>query len=259
MVPDDDQLHRRSPRGDLLPDGGKGSAPVPGGPVPHARPQTCPGGGLQFPIRWWSATPGWPSARPRSRHLRGAGVAAQRGCTRHGHARGDQHAGIGPMAHAGIGIGHAPIVWQAHNGHRVPVIARTVGICGATVRPWLTRFNAGGLAALQDSSRAGRPPTYTPAEVGAVIAASLTDPTTLDLPFGSWTLDRLTVDLHDTQGLAMSRSRIAEILHAEGLRWRTQETWFGARVDPDFVQKRGRSSPYTRRRPPTASSSASTN
>lgn len=168
----------------------------------------------------------------------------QRCRPRHGHARGDQHAGIGPMAHAGgVGIGrgamphgragrteihrghagtrrcssrsntcvnplggpsgksvvgwrltqgvpYAPvahpssgdrggsqtirrlaqsrteparlverarIVWQAHHGHRVPAIARTVGVCEATVRNWLTRFNAGGPAALQDSSRAGRP------------------------------------------------------------------------------------------------------
>ena len=32
-----------------------------------------------------------------------------------------------------------------------------------------------------------------------------------------------------------------EILIGEGLRWRTQETWFGDRVDPDFGQKRGSS------------------
>jgi hypothetical protein len=30
----------------------------------------------------------------------------------------------------------------------------------------------------------------------------------------------------------MKRSRISEILLAEGLRWRQEETWFGARVDP---------------------------
>ena len=30
-----------------------------------------------------------------------------------------------------------------------------------------------------------------------------------------------------------------ELLIAEGLRWRTQETWFGERVDPEFAKKRG--------------------
>jgi len=48
----------------------------------------------------------------------------------------------------------------------------------------------------------------------------------------------------------MRRSRIDEILLAEGLRWRRQETWFGERVDPGFAAKRGgsrRSTPCHRR------------
>jgi transposase len=126
-------------------------------------------------------------------------------------------------------------------------LAGALGLCEATVRLWLTRFNARGVDGLADAPRAGRPPTYAPEEVGEVIAASLTNPDDLGLPFGSWTLDRLTAYLHEAKGLAISRSRIGEILQAEGLRWRTQETWFGERVDPDFVQKRGRSSPSTRR------------
>jgi transposase len=144
-------------------------------------------------------------------------------------------------------VERARIIWQARSGARVPALALSLGLCEATVRLWLTRFNADGVDGLADARRAGRPPTYSPAEVGAVIAASLTKPDDLDLPFGSWTLDRLTAYLHERQGLAISRSRIGEILQTEGLRWRTQETWFGERVDPDFVQKRGRSSRSTKR------------
>ena len=144
-------------------------------------------------------------------------------------------------------VERAQIIWQAHHGARVPVIARAVGVGEATVRTWLTRFNTHGVDGLADAARAGRPPTYTPEEVGEVVAASLTNPADLGLPFGSWTLDRLTAHLHETKGLAISRSRIGELLQAEGVRWRTQETWFGERVDPDFVAKRGRSSPFTTR------------
>ena len=144
-------------------------------------------------------------------------------------------------------VERARIVWEAHRGARVPAIARALGVCEATVRLWLTRFDADGVDGLRDGARAGRPPTYTPEEVGEVIAASLTRPDDLDLPFGSWTLDRLAAYLQEHKGLAISRSRIGEILQAEGLRWRTQETWFGERVDPDFVEKRGRSSRSTKR------------
>lgn len=145
-------------------------------------------------------------------------------------------------------VERARIIWQARQGARVPAIARALGLCETTVRLWLTRFNAHGLDGLADAPRAGRPPTYTAAAVGEVIAASLTNPADLDLPFGSWTLDRLTAYLHETKGLALSRSRIGEILLAEGLRWRTQETWFGERVDPAFVAKRGPSSRSVKRR-----------
>jgi transposase len=94
---------------------------------------------------------------------------------------------------------------------------------------------------------------YPPETVGAVIAASLTDPDDLGLPFGSWTLDRLAAYLAEEQGIAMKRSRIGEILQAEGLRWRTQETWFGERPDPAFAEKRGASSPSIPTRHRTAS------
>jgi len=150
-------------------------------------------------------------------------------------------------------VERAAIVWQAHQGARVPAIARTLGVCEATVRTWLRRFNAGGLAGLADAPRPGRPATYPPEAVGELVAASLTAPQELGLPFASWTLDRLAAYLHEERGIAMQRSRMAEILQAEGLRWRTQETWFGARPDPAFAEKRGPSSPSTPPHPRRAS------
>ncbi len=139
-------------------------------------------------------------------------------------------------------VERAQIIWQAHQGGRVPVIANTLGVCEATVRRWLRRFNAQGLVGLTDAPRVGRPATYPPEVVGELIAASLTAPDELGLPFASWTLDRLATYLHETKGITMKRSRIGEILQAEGLRWRTQETWFGERPDPAFAEKRGPSS-----------------
>ena len=47
------------------------------------------------------------------------------------------------------------------------------------------------------------------------------------------------------KGIGMKRSRVSEVLLAEGLKWRQEETWFGARVDPDFARKRGQSSNST--------------
>lgn len=138
-------------------------------------------------------------------------------------------------------VERARILQLASQGHFVPVIAAQLQIGQDVVRLWLKRFNAEGLAGLEDRPRAGRPATYTPEQVGEVIAAALTHPQELGQAFGSWTFVRLARYLNEERGIAIQHSRIHEILHAEGLRWREQETWFGARVDPDFARKRGRS------------------
>ena len=146
-------------------------------------------------------------------------------------------------------VERARIVWLSGEGERVPAIARELRIGEDTVRLWIKRFNEFGLEGLVDLPRSGKPPTYTPEQVGEVIAASLTNPRVLDLPFASWTLDRLEAYLGEEKGIAIKRSRIGEILRAEGLRWRAQETWFGERVDPEFAEKRGSSRNSTPSRP----------
>jgi transposase len=156
-------------------------------------------------------------------------------------------------------VERARIIWLAWQGWSVPAIARELRLCEPTVRTWLKRFNASGLAGLQDRRRGGRPSRYGPEQIGRVVALALADPDALDLPFGCWTLDRLAEYLHEVEGIPIQRSRIAEVLRAEGLRWRTQESWFGERVDPAFAEKRGPSSPSTPRRLRAQQSSASTN
>jgi transposase len=143
-------------------------------------------------------------------------------------------------------VERAKLIWLLHEGEPVPTVAKRLGLGADVVRVWLKRFNAEGLQGLADRPRAGRPATYTPEQVGAVIETALTSPETLGLPFASWTLDRLAAYLAEQRGIPMKRTRIDEILVGEGLRWRTQETWFGERVDPAFAEKRGPSSRSTR-------------
>lgn len=142
-------------------------------------------------------------------------------------------------------VERARIVDLAARGCRARRIAAELGVSERTVRRWVKRFTAQGFAGLADAPRSGRPTTYPPAAVGELVAASLTDPQALGLPFGSWTLDRLAAYLHEAKGIAMKRSRIGELLQAEGLRWRQQEHWFGERPDPAFAEKRGPSSRST--------------
>ena len=149
------------------------------------------------------------------------------------------------------------MIGASARGERVPAIAARLHLTQTTDRLWIKRFTDHGLDGFRDAARSGRPTTYTPEQVGEVLAAALSKPTALGLPFGSWTLDRLEVYLNEEKGLPIKRSRIDELLISEGLRWRTQESWFGERagqeatvlpdapreekpVDPDFAVKRGR-------------------
>src|ERR671917_557032 len=147
-------------------------------------------------------------------------------------------------------VRRAQIVQHAlQEGLSAPDIAARMGLCGATVRFWLKRFNERGLPGLEEDMRSGRPPTYTAEERSAVIKAALSRPLELGLPFASWTLDRLVAYLGE-QGIGMRRSRVSEVLLAEGLKWRQEgstytSNGFGARVDPAFAEKRGPSSSST--------------
>jgi transposase len=152
----------------------------------------------------------------------------------------------------------AKIVLGLAAGERPCRVADRVGVGRMAAYEWLHRFNAEGLKGLTDHPRPGRPPTYTAEQRAEVIAAALTKPDALGLPFGSWTLDRLQAYLGEHKGVGIKRTRIDEILIAEGLRWRKQETWVGEKVDPEFAAKRGRSRSSTRVRPKTLPLSAST-
>ena len=105
-------------------------------------------------------------------------------------------------------VERARIIWRASQGEMAPAIAAALRLTAETGRDWIKRFNARGLAGLADQPRAGRPSTYTPEQRAIVIATALTDPKSLDLPFASWTLDRLAAYLNEQKGIAIKRSRL---------------------------------------------------
>ncbi len=157
---------------------------------------------------------------------------------------GEERQAVKRLAHARTAparaVERAQVVQAALEGATVEDIAVQLGLARNTVYLWLHRFEARGLAGLADQPRGGRPPTYSREQVGEMVAPAPTDPQTLDLPFQSWTLDRLVTYLSEHKGIAMQRSRLNEVLLTEGLRWRKQERWVGERVGPGFAQKRGR-------------------
>jgi transposase len=59
-------------------------------------------------------------------------------------------------------VRRARMVLLAGHGKPLDQIARTLGADRTIVRTWIDRYRAGGLAALQDRPRSGRPRTFPP-------------------------------------------------------------------------------------------------
>jgi transposase len=136
-------------------------------------------------------------------------------------------------------VERAKILQLGSEGQSVPQIAEAMGLNEKTVRKWFKRFAQQGLAGLEDAPRSGAPSRYTPENKARVLQAARTRPSELGLPYASWTFERLAAYVKEQVGLPMKKTRIFRILQEEGLRWRKQETWFGERLDPEFVEKRG--------------------
>jgi transposase len=145
-------------------------------------------------------------------------------------------------------VERAQIILAAVDGDRRSHIAERLDVTRVMVYSWMKHFNADGIHGLHDLPRSGRPATYPADAVATVIATALTKPQDLQLAFGSWAFDRLETYLNQQKGIGIKRWRFDDILIAEGLYWRTQETWLGQKVDPDFAEKRGAWKRSTRHR-----------
>src|SRR5262245_31719063 len=119
-------------------------------------------------------------------------------------------------------VQRARMVALSAGGQRVPAIAARLGVGPEVVRQWLKRFDAAGLAGLDDAPRPGRPCTYGDEQRRRVVeTARRTPPEDADGRGGArrWTLDRLQEELNKA-GLPVRRSQIRRILKAERVRWR---------------------------------------
>jgi len=108
---------------------------------------------------------------------------------------------------------------------------------------WVKRFNAEGIAGLEDKPKAGRPPTHDQSVRSALISLVKQKPDTLGYPFKLWTLERLQTAFKERRGVHLSDSTIWEWVEAEGFQWKRQQSWFheAEKQDPEFVEKRGAS------------------
>ncbi|MDQ3657864.1 MAG: helix-turn-helix domain-containing protein [Chloroflexota bacterium] len=107
------------------------------------------------------------------------------------------------------------MVKAAYHGAEVEAIVRWSGRTDETVRRWLRVFGEGGLDALADAPRSGRPVRADAAYLAALETAVDTDPRTLELAFDVWTSARLSAYLAETTGTRIAPGWLRVLLHRQ--------------------------------------------
>ena len=97
-------------------------------------------------------------------------------------------------------------------GQDLAAIMSWTGRSARTVRRWVERFASGGVAALADAPRSGRPPRADAGYLEALARAVATPPSGLGLPFDVWTSARLSAYLAETTGVRIAPGWLRALL-----------------------------------------------
>ena len=130
----------------------------------------------------------------------------------------------------------AKVVLMSAKGLQNVAIAENLSLDRQVVRRWLRRFAEGGLKALKDRPRSGRP-----AELGRDVwrkAATLVvqSPTKFGLPFARWSIRALSQFLNERYGWRVSRSSLSRFFRSMALKPHRVKYWLNP-TDPDFDKK----------------------
>ncbi|WEO93097.1 helix-turn-helix domain-containing protein [Streptomyces sp. FXJ1.172] len=129
------------------------------------------------------------------------------------------------------------IVLMASRGRSNARIAVEVGVHVDTMRTWRRRFADGGLPALADCRRGGRPARLTPVQVAEAKALACQLPAETGVPLARWSCPELAAEL-TARGVTdtVSASTVRRWLRQDALKPWQHQSWIFIR-DPDFRAK----------------------
>ncbi|MFD4949895.1 IS630 family transposase [Streptomyces sp. NPDC058409] len=134
----------------------------------------------------------------------------------------------------------ATIVLLAARGCSNARIAAQTRMHVDTVRTWRGRFAAGGLPALADRRRSGRPPSFTTLQLAEVKVLACQLPAETGTPLSRWSCPELAREVVARAiAPAMSASTVRRWLKADAIKPWQYRSWIFIR-DPDFQAKAAR-------------------
>ena len=125
-------------------------------------------------------------------------------------------------------VKRAQVVLLTAEGRTLDEISSIVGLGRQSCVKWRKRFTSGGIDALQDSARSGKPATISPEEKASIIALACTTP-----PDGSnqWSVRKLA------EATGHGKTTINDVLSQGAIKPHKHEYWCGKSPDPEFVEK----------------------
>ncbi|MBT2476846.1 IS630 family transposase [Streptomyces sp. ISL-94] len=134
----------------------------------------------------------------------------------------------------------AQIVLHAARGRGNAAIARETGVHLDTVRTWRVRFADGGLPALADRRRSGRPRRFPPVQVAEVKALACQLPAETGTPLSRWSCPELAREVVARRiAGSISASTVRRWLAGDALKPWQHRSWIFIR-DPAFRPKAAR-------------------
>jgi transposase len=132
------------------------------------------------------------------------------------------------------------IILLGAEGMIAPDIAKIVRRNDQTVRTWIVRFNAEGIAGLYDAPRPGAPPSVTPEYRERLLVVVRQRPRMLERPYSMWTLQRLADFMAEETGLRFSTMTVSRILTAHDIVLSRPQHKVSS-SDPEYEVKKRRS------------------
>ncbi len=157
----------------------------------------------------------------------------------HLHLSEEQRQELHRVSHQAVGrvALRAHMVLLSARDYSVPQIATIHGCGEDVVRLWLHRYDAEGVAGLEDEPRSGRPPT-DPLATEIVDTQASQSPQCAGHVQTCWTVATLTAFLATRFRLVLSRASVRRALHATGWRWARPRLAPARKHDPQAEQKR---------------------
>ena len=112
------------------------------------------------------------------------------------------------------------MILLSDEGLSPPKIGERVRFNGRTVRRYIDRYEADGIAGLSNKRRPGRPPRVTPAYLTKLGELLDQFPRDLSLPFSNWTTENLAVYLAEQTGIVIGARQVENYLKANDWRLR---------------------------------------